>query len=69
MADKFARRLRQLRRRRNVSLQVVADFCGVSKITVVRYEQGERMPSLETAALLADFFGVTMDYLCGRGNQ
>lgn len=64
--NEFARRLRKLRRRKNVSLQVVADFCGVSKITVVRYERGERMPSLETAALLADFFDVTIDSLYGR---
>lgn len=67
MADKFARRLRQLRKRKNVSLQVVADFCGVSRSTVIRYERGERLPSLETAALMADFFGVTIDYLYGNG--
>lgn len=66
MRSEFSRRLRKLRSRKNVSLQVLADFCGVNKSTVIRYERGERIPNLETAALLAEFFGVTIDYLYGR---
>lgn len=29
-------------------------------------ECGEHIPTIETAAKLADFLGVSMDYLCGR---
>lgn len=30
-------------------------------------ECGEYIPTIETAAKLADFLGVSMDYLCGMG--
>ena len=62
--DTFARRLRELREKRGISQQVLADFCVISKSTIGRYENGERIPDIETAVRLADFFGVTMDYLC-----
>lgn len=66
MANEFSRRLRKLRRRKRISIQVLADFCDVNKSTVIRYERGERMPSLETAARMADYFGVSIDYLYGK---
>ncbi|MCI8688200.1 MAG: helix-turn-helix transcriptional regulator [Lawsonibacter sp.] len=66
MDSEFSRRLRKLRAQKGVSQQVAADFCQLSKTTVANYEQGKRIPSLETAAVLADYFGVPLDYLCGR---
>ena len=62
-ADTFARRLKELREKRGISQQMAADFCAISKSSVARYENGERIPDIEIAARLADFFGVTMDYL------
>ena len=53
-----------MREKRGISQQVVADFCVISKSSVARYESGERIPEIETAVRLADFFGVTIDYLC-----
>ena len=66
MADGFARRLRKLRDRRGISRRALAELCGLSRNTIDRYERGERVPSLTDAAVLADFFGVTIDYLYGR---
>lgn len=59
----FGGQLKKLRDKRGISQQVLADFCGISKNTVARYERGERIPNIETAGLIADFFGVTMEYL------
>jgi transcriptional regulator with XRE-family HTH domain len=45
------------------------DFCeasGISYNTYQNYEAGKRMPPAETLIILADFYGVTTDYLLGR---
>lgn len=65
----FAFRLRRLRERRRVSRRVLADLCGVSKSTMSRYERGEREPGVRAVCELADYFGVTVDYLLGRSEK
>lgn len=62
----FPARLRSLRTKKRLSQQVVADFCMMSRNTLARYETGERTPTITAAATLADFFGVSLDYLAGR---
>lgn len=66
MQGEFARRLRKLRERRGISRKTLAELCGLSRNTIDRYERGERVPSLTDAAMLAEFFGVSVDYLAGR---
>lgn len=66
MQGEFAKRLRRLRERRGISRKILSELCGLSRNTIERYERGERVPNLDDAAALADFFGVTIDYLCGR---
>ena len=44
----------------------LANRCGVSDAMVCFYERGQRMPSLPTAAALADALGCTVDELLGR---
>ena len=62
----FPDRLRKLREKRGLSRRIVADLCGISKSALCRFERGERIPDLETAAVLADFFFVSLDYLAGK---
>lgn len=64
--DLFPARLRQLRERRRISRRVLSELCGLSKNTIARYERGERQPGITEAGDLADFFEVSMDYICGR---
>ena len=45
---------------------MVADFLGCSAVVYSRYETGLRQPSIEVLLMLADYFGVTVDYLLGR---
>lgn len=69
MESEFSRRLRELRLQKGVSQQVVADFCQLSKSTVANYERGRRSPRFETAAALADYFEVPLDYLSGKKDK
>ena len=58
--------LREIRKSRNYTQQEVADYLGCSAVVYSRYETGQRQPSIDVLVLLADFFGVTVDYLLGR---
>ena len=69
MTEEFPTRLQRLRERRRISRRVLSELCGLSKNMIARYERGERLPSIKDAAALADFFGVSLDYLCGRSEK
>ena len=67
MTELFPERLRELRKKRGLSRKTLAELSGIASNRVSVYERGEHSPTIETAAKLADFLGVSMDYLCGRG--
>lgn len=69
MDSEFPQRLRKLRERKGISRRVLSELCGLSKNVVSRYERGERSPSLADAAILAEFFGVSLDQLAGRDKK
>jgi len=58
--------LKEIRTRRNLTQQVVAEHLGCSSVVYSRYERGTRQPSIEVLLKLADLFGVTVDFLLGR---
>ena len=59
-------RLQELREQRNIMQKDVAASINVPLRTYQRYEYGEIDPKLAVAARIADFYGVTIDYLAGR---
>lgn len=60
-------RLTQLRLKRNVSLQTVADAVGVSKAHIWELEKGRAdNPTLTLLTSLADYFDVTVAFLVGE---
>ena len=61
----FAKRLKDLRKDNNISQKELAKQIGVSSTCIVRWEQGSRIPTLDTASRVAKFFGVSVDYLAG----
>lgn len=66
----LAERLRELRAEKGVSLQVVADVVGATKPHVWELEKGKtKNPSLELLKRLASYYGVTLDFLAGVGEQ
>ena len=62
----FAERFKQLRLEKSVSQQDIASSLGVDRTIVSHWERGTRIPSLEIACALADYFEVSLDYLVGR---
>lgn len=66
MENIFGRRLQQLRERRGISRRVLGELCGLSKNMVSRYERGETEPAGSTLTVIADIFGVSVDWLLGR---
>ncbi|WP_425059216.1 HTH-type transcriptional regulator Xre [Sporomusa carbonis] len=62
----YAVRLAELRNGKGFTQQQVADMTGLSRARLNNYEQGVREPDLDTVTKLADFLGVSVDYLLGR---
>lgn len=66
--DRFAQRLKTLRKERGITQQQLADGVGISKGGLSYYENSGRTPDISILERFADFFGVTTDYLLGRTN-
>lgn len=62
----FSERLAKLRDSRNLSQKEVAKEFGIVVRAYQRYEYGEREPQLSVLIRMADFYGVSIDYLAGR---
>ncbi|WP_409968715.1 helix-turn-helix transcriptional regulator [Bengtsoniella intestinalis] len=61
-------RIRDLREDKDLSQQVVAEFLLCDQSLYSKYERQERVLPLELAIKLADYYGVSLDYLVGRSN-
>lgn len=59
-------RLRQLREGLGMVLQDVANLFGTTRSVPSQWECGQREPAYENLLKLADFYGVTTDWLLGR---
>ena len=59
----LADRIQQLRKRKGISQEELADRIGVSRQAVSKWESGQTSPDLEKIVLLSDYFEVTTDYL------
>lgn len=60
------KRLKQLRKQREIKQTDLAEYLNCSPGTVSNYENGTHCPDLETLRMLADYYGVSTDYLLGR---
>lgn len=62
----LGKRLRQLRKQREIKQTDLAEYLSCSPGTISNYENGTHFPDLETLSMLADYYGVSTDYLLGR---
>ncbi|MCI8529344.1 MAG: helix-turn-helix transcriptional regulator [Lachnospiraceae bacterium] len=62
----FAERLTMLRKARKIPLKEVAGYLRVSVSTMSNYESGLHQPDFGILCRLADYYGVSTDYLLGR---
>lgn len=59
-------RIRDLREDNDIKQQEIADYLLCDQSLYSKYERSERELPLEYAAKLADFYGVSVDYLLFR---
>ena len=66
LGDMMQNNLRKLRKEKGLSQIAVQMQTGIEQALISKYENGERVPPTETLMQLADFYGVSMDYIMGR---
>ncbi|MBU5213257.1 helix-turn-helix domain-containing protein [Heyndrickxia oleronia] len=59
-------RIKLLRDKHNYSQKRVASALGISNVQLSRYESGDRKPDPEMITMIADYFGVSTDFLLGK---
>lgn len=59
-------RIRGLREDRDLTQKEVAALLHCDQSLYSKYERGERLLPLDLAIRLADYYGVSLDYLTGR---
>ena len=62
---RIAENLIRLRHERKITQEELADYIGVTKGSVSKWEKNISKPDLQTIPVLATFFGVTIDELLG----
>ena len=61
--EKFAERLRELRKKSGHSQKEFAELVGLHQVQYGRYERGDSRPYADTLTKIADALGVSTDYL------
>ena len=59
-------KISELRKSHNLSQRKLAMLIGTSQANLSRWEQGLNEPSIVECWKIADYFEVSIDYLCGR---
>ena len=59
-------RLKELRKNAKLNQKQVADVLGLTVSAYGNYELGQREPNIESLCKLADYYGVSVDYLIGH---
>jgi transcriptional regulator with XRE-family HTH domain len=58
--------VRAAREAKGLTQAALAEAADVHRITLVRIEQGQMMPTIEVLTRIADVLGVSLDHLVGR---
>ncbi len=62
-------KIRDLRKQKGLTQTDLAQILGVGKSAVSNYETGYSIPDIETLKTIAQYFGVTTDYLLGHSSD
>ncbi len=63
-----AQRIKLLRTQAALTQNEVSKHLGIDRSTLAKYETGERRPDMDQLCKIADFFGVSIEYLIGRND-
>jgi transcriptional regulator with XRE-family HTH domain len=69
MASQFSRIITLLRKERGITQKKAAEELGVSQALLSHYEKGIRECGLDFVVRVADYYGVSCDYLLGRSAE
>lgn len=64
-AEVFAQKIKKARKSTGFTQLEVAKETGIPRSTITKYETGALQPDLEKLGILADFYGVSIDWLLG----
>ena len=68
--ESFPSKIKKARIDTGFTQREVAKELNIPQPTIARFETGERFPDIEKLGLLADFYGVSVDWLLGtKGEQ
>lgn len=62
----LGKRLKELRKQSKMTQKELGEIINVTKVSICCYENGTRIPSLETLIDLSNLFKVDLDYLIGN---
>ena len=69
-SEHFAKKLQKARKDAGYTQEQIQDITGIERTSLSKYENGAVEPNLETVAILADFYEVSVDWLLGtKGNN
>lgn len=60
--------LKRFRKAYKLTQKQAAEIAGVAERVFQSYEYGKVIPSVAVLLALADYFDVSLDYLCGRSD-
>ena len=63
----FAKRIKSLRIEKKMTQQELGNIVGLTSTGVSYWESGKAIPNFETMTKLSNYFGVSIDYLTGKG--
>lgn len=66
---KLKERMKELRKERDLRQEDIAAELGIATTSYCRYELGMREPNASLLGRMADYYGVTTDYLLGRSEE
>lgn len=61
--------IKNLRRAEGLTQQEISNMLGITRGAYANIENGKREPDIATMILLADHYGVTVDYLLGHDKK
>lgn len=64
--DLFSR-IKQLVNSHHISISRLSKDTGITTTTIYNWKCSQFFPSVKSLIAIADYFDVTLDYLCGRG--
>lgn len=61
----FCSKLKKARENTGFTQREIAKETGISQSTIANYETGRTEPDIENLGILADFYGISVDWLLG----